>query len=106
MRRTLFVGFTWLLLCASGFAQTLGTITGEIKDSTGAVLPGWPQYTGGSMHTNPTLADLGNDGREEVIATSNSAFRRVDVFVFTAPEESRALAYFTGFVAQPPTTVK
>jgi len=44
--------------------------------------------------------------REEVIATPNSAFRRIDVFVFTAPEESRALAYFTGFVAQPPTTVK
>ena len=44
--------------------------------------------------------------REEVIATPNSAFRRVDVFVFTAPEESHALAYFTGFVVQPPTTVK
>ena len=40
MRRTLFVGLTWLLLCAPGFAQTLGTITGEVKDSTGAVVPG------------------------------------------------------------------
>jgi hypothetical protein len=40
MRRTVFVGVTWLLLCAASFAQTLGTITGEVKDSTGAVVPG------------------------------------------------------------------
>jgi len=40
MRRTLFVGLTWLLLCAPCFAQTLGTITGEVKDSTGLVVPG------------------------------------------------------------------
>ena len=44
--------------------------------------------------------------REEVIATPNSAFRRVDVFVFTAPEESRALAHLTGFAVNPPRTVK
>ena len=40
MRRTLLGGLTWLLLCAPCFAQTLGTITGEVKDSTGAVIPG------------------------------------------------------------------
>src|SRR5438067_5648117 len=40
MRRILFVGFTWLLLGTPGFAQTLGTITGAVKDSTGAVVPG------------------------------------------------------------------
>src|ERR1700687_1556649 len=40
MRRTLYVGMTWLLLCAPCFAQTLGTITGEVRDSTGAVVPG------------------------------------------------------------------
>ena len=40
MRRTLFAGLTSLLLCAPCFAQTLGTITGEVKDSTGAVIPG------------------------------------------------------------------
>lgn len=44
--------------------------------------------------------------REEVIATPNSAFRRIDVFVFAAPEESRALAHYTGFVVNPPGTVK
>jgi len=40
--------------------------------------------------------------REEVIATPNSAFRRVDVFVTAPAEESRPLARLTGFVVLPP----
>ncbi|MEK7361199.1 MAG: type II secretion system minor pseudopilin GspI [Pseudomonadota bacterium] len=44
--------------------------------------------------------------RNEVIATPNPEFRRVDVFVFAALEESRSLAHLTGFVVQPPGTVK
>jgi general secretion pathway protein I len=40
--------------------------------------------------------------REEVIATPNPAFRRLDVFVSAPAEESRALARLTGFVVQPP----
>jgi general secretion pathway protein I len=40
--------------------------------------------------------------REEVVATPHPAFRRVDVFVFAATEESRALARYTGFVVNPP----
>ena len=40
--------------------------------------------------------------REELVATPHPAFRRIDVFVFAAPEESRALAHFTGFVVNPP----
>lgn len=44
--------------------------------------------------------------REEVIATPNPAFRRVDVFVFAAPAEARSLARFTGFVVQPPGVAK
>jgi general secretion pathway protein I len=39
--------------------------------------------------------------REEVIATPNPAFRRVDVSV-SAPPESRDLARLTGFVVLPP----
>lgn len=39
--------------------------------------------------------------REEVVATPNPAFRRVDVSVFPAAEESRPLARFTAFVVQP-----
>lgn len=40
--------------------------------------------------------------REEVIATPNAAFRRVDVFVSAPAEESRSLARLTGFVVLPP----
>jgi len=39
--------------------------------------------------------------REEVIATPNSAFRRVDVFVSAPAEESHTLARLTGFVVLP-----
>ena len=44
--------------------------------------------------------------REEVVATPHPAFRRIDVYVFTAPAESRALAHLTGFVVNPPRTRK
>lgn len=40
--------------------------------------------------------------REEVIATPNAAFRRVDVFVSVPAEDARALARLTGFLVQPP----
>jgi general secretion pathway protein I len=39
--------------------------------------------------------------REEVVATPNPAFRRVDVFV-APPAEERSLARLTGFVVLPP----
>ena len=44
--------------------------------------------------------------RKEIIATPHPAFRRIDVFVFAAPGESRALAHLTGFSVNPPATVK
>lgn len=40
--------------------------------------------------------------REEVIATPNRAFRRVDVFVSTPAADAYTLAHLTGFVVQPP----
>lgn len=40
--------------------------------------------------------------REEVIGTPNRAFRRVDIFVFLEPDESRPLARMTGFLVSPP----
>lgn len=40
MRRILPTVLVWLLACAPAFAQTLGTITGEVKDTSGAVMPG------------------------------------------------------------------
>jgi general secretion pathway protein I len=44
--------------------------------------------------------------REEVVATPHPAFRRVDVFVYAAPGESRALAHLTGFAVNPPATAR
>ena len=40
--------------------------------------------------------------REEVIATPNPRFRRVDVRVFATPGEERSLAHHTGFAVSPP----
>ena len=40
--------------------------------------------------------------REEVIATPNPSFRRVDIRVFAPAEESHALAHLVGFVVSPP----
>ena len=40
--------------------------------------------------------------REEVIATPNAAFRRVDVRVFAGAEEAHSLAHLAGFIVNPP----
>jgi general secretion pathway protein I len=40
--------------------------------------------------------------REEVLATPNARFRRVDIRVFEAPGEARQLSHLTGFVVDPP----
>ena len=40
--------------------------------------------------------------REEVIATPNPSFRRVEIRVFASAEESHSLAQLTGFVVNSP----
>lgn len=40
--------------------------------------------------------------REEVIATPNPAFRRVDIRVYAGAEESHSLAHLAGFVVNTP----
>ncbi|MDB5811151.1 MAG: gspI [Betaproteobacteria bacterium] len=40
--------------------------------------------------------------REEIVSMPSPQFRRIDVFVYAAPEESRTLARLTGFIVQPP----
>lgn len=40
--------------------------------------------------------------RREIIATPHPAFRRIEVFVYVAPEESRALAHYTAFLVNAP----
>ena len=59
MRRILCVGLTFLLLGAPCLAQTLGTITGEVKDSTGAVIPG-ATVTVVNKATNATRTTVSN----------------------------------------------
>jgi hypothetical protein len=41
----------WLFLGASGYAQTLGTITGEVKDQSSGAIPG-ATVTAQNMATN------------------------------------------------------
>src|SRR5438132_1068077 len=60
MGRTLCVGLTWLLLCAPCFAQTLGTITGEVRDSSGLVVPG-ATVTVVNKATNATRTATSNE---------------------------------------------
>ncbi len=43
--------------------------------------------------------------REEVIATPNVRFRRVDIRVFAAPGEGQALTHLTGFLVDPPAQI-
>lgn len=40
--------------------------------------------------------------REEVIATPNARFRRVDIRVFAPPGETQQLSHLTGFLVDPP----
>lgn len=44
--------------------------------------------------------------REDIIATPNAAFRRVDVRVFAAPDETHTLAHLVGFLVDSPDSVK
>ncbi|HUC76080.1 MAG TPA: carboxypeptidase regulatory-like domain-containing protein, partial [Vicinamibacterales bacterium] len=60
MRRTLFVGLTSLLLCTPCVAQTLGTISGAVRDGTGAVIPG-VTVTVVNKATNATRTATTND---------------------------------------------
>src|SRR5262245_45961436 len=60
MRRCFLVGLSWLFLSVPGFAQTLGTITGEVKDSSGALVPG-ATVTVVNTATNATRPVVSNE---------------------------------------------
>src|SRR5438876_508619 len=59
MRRASLAVTLVLLLCRPAFAQTLGTITGEVKDSSGAIVPG-ATVTVTNKATNATRTTASN----------------------------------------------
>lgn len=62
----------------------------------------WPST--GVLHGKMRQGGMDFGWREEIIGTPNRAFRRVDIFVFLDPDESRPLARMTGFLVSPPTS--
>lgn len=99
--------------------RAAGQGTGSVGDLRSRLLAGWVAENQlaehrargdwlplGIQHGKAREGGIEYSWREEVIATPNPAFRRIDVFVFEVPEESRALAHYTGFVVNPPATVK
>lgn len=60
----------------------------------------WPSL--GILNGTQRQGGIDFTWREEVITTPNAAFRRVNVRVFAAPDEARALADLSGFVVRPP----
>jgi len=74
MRRSLFAGIAVLLLSVPVLAQTLGTITGEVKDASGGVVPG-ATITVTNKATNATRTTTSNDvGLFEVPALPPGAY--------------------------------
>ena len=49
----------WLVLCGPGYSQTLGTITGEVKDESGATVPG-ATVTAQNVGTNAVRTQVSN----------------------------------------------
>lgn len=44
--------------------------------------------------------------RREIVPTPNPAFRRIDIFVSAAPDETHVLAHFSSMLVNPPATAK
>lgn len=60
----------------------------------------WPPT--GMQRGRQTQGGIEFAWRQEVIATPNVTFRRVDIRVYASPEEARELAHLAGFVVNPP----
>ena len=61
-KRALGVVVVSLVRGTAGYAQTLGTITGEVKDSSGASIPG-STVTAQNVATNAVRTQASNEGR-------------------------------------------
>ena len=60
MRYGVSIVLVWLITCVPSFAQTLGTITGDVKDASGAVIPG-VSVSAQSTGTNATREAQSNE---------------------------------------------
>jgi hypothetical protein len=60
MSRRVLCVLAWFLLCTSGYAQTLGTITGEVKDQSDATIPG-ATVTAQNVATNAVRTQQSNE---------------------------------------------
>jgi len=95
--------------------RAAGMATHSMHDLRGRLLAGWVADNRLAEHRargawlplgeQSGQADQGGlafTWREDVVATPNPAFRRVDIFVQEAASPGRSLAHVTGFVSQPP----
>ncbi len=64
MRRVFPTILVWLIACVPSFAQTLGTITGEVKDTSGAVVPG----------ASVTVTNVGTNAARETQSNEAGAY--------------------------------
>ena len=53
-----------------------------------------------------TQGGLDFNWREEIIATPNAAFRRVDVRVYAAGDDTHSLAHLAGFIVNVPGSIR
>jgi len=95
--------------------RVAGMATGSLQELRGRQLAGWVADNRLAEHRargawlpigeQAGHADQGGIGfswREEVSATPNPAFRRVDIYVQASASPDRRLAHVTGFVVNPP----
>lgn len=99
--------------------RVAGGGTNSVAELRARLLAGWvaenvlaEQRARGVWLSPGTQSGLARQGgidfvwREEIVATPNARFRRVDVRVYAARDESHALAHLVGFSAHPPEASK
>jgi len=99
--------------------RAAGQATNNVSDLRTRLLAGWvaenhiaeQQARGDWLATglqsgNDIEANIEFHWREEIISTPNSAFRRIDFFVYNSPDENHVLAHLTGFIINPSNTRK
>lgn len=81
-------------------ARLLAGWVAENRLAEHRALAAWPPL--GLQRGSTREGGLDFAWREEVVATPNAAFRRVEIRVYTPADESRALAHLVGFVVNAP----